>query len=174
MSEVIDVDRCRRAMQHLAIVGDPSAAPSAQHACQNEGGRPRHKLIEVAIQRISQDGTAAFRGKFLYIKNYASFGDQSEESPYGCCPRHGHIVFRIGRTTEGLAKGIILGPDHVYLLEAVRDAGSYKYRASGREFYDNLSKAIAERDTSEHDMLTADAWLGDQKVESHAPSGAAG
>lgn len=160
----IDVDRCRRAMKHLRVYGDPAAKPTASHPCQNEGGRPRWKQIEAAINWIAQDGSTALMHEKAYVKNYASFGDQSGECSYGCGPRHGSIVFSIERTNGGQCAGVVLNADHIYLLECVRDAGYYKtderYHRQG-----NLCDAIEERNKAERDIAATDAWLADVTVE---------
>lgn len=104
---VINRQRCLQAMKRIEIAGEP-----------------RPGLIEIAIAAIQNDGTAAMSKQFFGIKNYAAFGDQREDCIYGCGPRHGDIVFRIGRTRGG---GVdVLGADEIYLLECVRDFGVWE------------------------------------------------
>ncbi len=57
----------------------------------------REKLIEEAIIKLQTIPEDAFKSKYMAIKNYASFGDQREDHPYGTGPRHGTTVFSIGR-----------------------------------------------------------------------------
>ena len=106
----IDNDRCLRAMRDLEITGVPTSG--------------RHYLIEEAIAAIQKDGATALAAEYFGIKNYAAFGDQREDHEYGYHPRHGSIVFRIGRQNRHAKT--VLGDDHIYLLECVRDFGSYK------------------------------------------------
>jgi hypothetical protein len=108
--EHIDKERCLRAMEDINVGGLPIAA--------------RLYLIEEAITQIQASGNDALEHRYLGIKNYAGFGDQREDPEYGCGPRHGSIVFRIERTNRcrGIAKAI-LGDNHIYLLECVRDFG---------------------------------------------------
>jgi hypothetical protein len=81
-------------------------------------------------------------------------------------PKHGTVVFSIMRTDR---RGGELGPDHVYLLECVRDFGSLETTdGNGRKRTDNLCDLIRLRDTAEHEMLTIDAAIADGRVEAHA------
>jgi hypothetical protein len=56
--------------------------------------------------------------EYLGIKNYAAFGDQREDHTYGMGPRHGTIVFSIGRD-----HGHLIEPGDVDELIRVRDFG---------------------------------------------------
>jgi len=80
--------------------------------------REREYLIEEAIRLIQQDPENAMRTEYLGIKNYAAFGDQREDHTYGMGPRHGSIVFSIGR--DG---GHPIEPGDVDELIRVRDFG---------------------------------------------------
>jgi hypothetical protein len=102
----LDIVRFRRGSEQLTVQGVPST-------------ESRVELIEEAIRRIQADGAAALRKEFLGIKNYAAFGDQRCDCRYGMGPRHGHIVFRIGRRDRYNAG--TLDADAIYFLEAVRD-----------------------------------------------------
>lgn len=104
MAGPIDLDRCRRGMKQISIEGTPRPA-----------------LIAEAIERIQRDPKAAMAKEYLGIKNYASFGDQREDHQYGYGPKHGSIVFSIGRADE--YRGAI-DADAIYLLEACRDFGT--------------------------------------------------
>lgn len=57
----------------------------------------REKLIELAISNLQLDPENWTKERYYGIKNYASFGDQREDHNYGMGPRHGTIVFQIGR-----------------------------------------------------------------------------
>jgi hypothetical protein len=108
--EYIDKRRCLRAMQTINVDGLPILA--------------RQYLIEEAIAKIQSDGGEALSRQYMGIKNYAGFGDQREDHDYGYGPSHGSIIFRIERTNRN--QRVILGDDHIYLLECVRDFGIYE------------------------------------------------
>lgn len=153
----IDVDRVERAMQDLDVRGDP---------------RPR--LIEEAIQKISEDGSAAMIDGYLGIKNYAHFGDQRADCKYGYGPKHGNIVFRIGRVRH---RDVELGADHVYLLECVRDFGvlvTPPAHFDGQRGYArhddlrlNLLDVIRRRNRLRKVMAPLDQAISDARVEAH-------
>ena len=102
----LDLECCYRAMENIEI-----------------SGAPRNALIEEAIAAIQKDGKSALQTGYLGIKNYAGFGDQREDHGYGMCPRHGTIVFSIGRTQKARDKKTELGADEIYYLEAYREFG---------------------------------------------------
>ncbi len=159
----IDVDRCRRAMKHLCVHGNPAANPRVN---QTESGRPRWKQIEAVINWIAQNGATAIMYEEVYVEHDATFGDRSGECPNGRFPHRANIVFGIGRTDEGLSEGVVLNADHIYLLECVRAAGLYK--TTNRCYpHGNLCDAIAELDEAQHGMLVADAWLVNVIIEAH-------
>lgn len=150
----IDVNRCRAAMELLDVEGIPAKGM-------------RNELIEEAIRRIQMDGTVALQSQYMGIKNYAHFGDQREDHDYGYGPRHGSIVFAIQRKGDRKAE---LGPDHIYLLECVRDFGSvadpyydrekYGYRSDNPPHI-NLCRVIEKADAAceklEHYQAAIDA-----------------
>jgi len=103
MKTKIDIERCRKAMRNISVEG-----------------RPRTHLIAEAIAEI-QRNPKSFSSGYFGIKNYAGFGDQREDHQYGMGPRHGSIVFSIGRTDRDST--VKLGADEIYLLECVRDFG---------------------------------------------------
>ena len=107
MDTAIDLARCRRGMAQLRVEGFS-----------------RPSLIEEAIRLIQRAPVDAMRCRYLGIKNYAGFGDQREDHEYGYGPKHGGIVFLIGRTSMALAAGAALDSDAVYYLEAYRDFGT--------------------------------------------------
>lgn len=57
----------------------------------------REELIENAISALQNNPDDWAKKMYYGIKNYASFGDQREDHEYGYGPRHGTIVFSIGR-----------------------------------------------------------------------------
>jgi len=79
----------------------------------------REALIESAIKVLQTHPETFAEEKYFGIKNYASFGDQREDHPYGSGPRHGTIVFSIGRNRDNYK------PEHaakyIEVLIAFRD-----------------------------------------------------
>jgi hypothetical protein len=114
--EPIDINRCLRGARNIYVSGAP-----------NKGGGSdgsRTNLIEEAVSLILKDGKTAMAQEFLGFKQYAHFGDQRCDCPYGMGPRHGSIVFEIGRAREARSGNVALGADEIYLLECIRDFGS--------------------------------------------------
>jgi len=101
----IDIEKCERAMRHIYVRGLCNTA-------RREG------LIEKAIGLIQEDPQGALQSEYIGMKNYAGFGDQEISCGYGYGPRHGSVVFSIGRARE---QRPALGEDHIYFLECVRD-----------------------------------------------------
>jgi len=140
----LDVERCRRGMQQLHIIG-----------------RARPELIEQAIALIGEHPVTALQDEYLGIKNYAHFGDQRADCPYGMGPKHGSIVFSIGRTPEWRADGgRRFTDDAIYLLEAYRDFEPLQWgMEAGRNLTLPLCDAIREFDRlSAKRNLIADAF----------------
>lgn len=136
----IDVSRCRKAMEHLSIEGYVET-------------KERKNLIEEVIRDISTNPVETMARNFFGLKNYAAFGDQRADCAYGMGPRHGSIVFRIGRPGKDRLDGSppALGGDHIYLLECVRDFGNFFIKTSqyGDPIYGNLTDAIKELDAKQ-------------------------
>ena len=103
----IDINRCWVAMKDIRVRG----------LCNS---KTREGAIASAIAQIQTDPANALKKQYVGVKNYASFGDQREDHEYGFGPRHGSIVFSIERRNH--KADTVLGPDHVYLLECVRDS----------------------------------------------------
>ena len=151
----IDIERVKRAAKDIHVEG-----------------RPCEKLIAVAIAAIQADGSAAMRSQYFGIKNYASFGDQREDHQYGMGPRHGNIVFRIGRNDR--EHPVTLGDDHVYLLECIRDFGlvacdrldGMRYPSHGPERL-NLLAAISRLEHYEKHAAPIRCALEEATVDSH-------
>jgi hypothetical protein len=57
----------------------------------------RECLLEEAIGKLQTDPENFALKEYYGIKNYANFGDQRADCSYGMRPRHGTIVFSIGR-----------------------------------------------------------------------------
>lgn len=128
----IDRSRCLRAMKALYVDGVPRVA-----------------TINRAILDIKSNPEKAMAGGFLGVKIYSGFGDQDCDCEYGMGPRHGSIVFSIGRTRGG-RDGVALGADEVYLLECVRDFGSVEDTEDNDRFSKrrlNLCDVLARMET---------------------------
>lgn len=102
----IDIERCYRAMENIYV-----------------SGIPRKSLIGEALRQINERPETCMMTEYLGIKNYEGFGDQREDHQYGRCPRHGSIVFEIGRTQKARKNKVVLGDDELYFLECCRDFG---------------------------------------------------
>jgi len=114
--------------------------------------REREYLIEEAIRLIQANPETAMKTEYLGIKNYASFGDQREDHTYGMGPRHGTIVFSIGRCGEAPVL-----PEDIDELIRVRDFGGklipeavrhilLRYRDARKGVCWNYQTAIKTRD----------------------------
>lgn len=138
----------------------------------NIRGTARPALIEEAIRRIQADPATAMSYEYLGIKNYAGFGDQREDHNYGMGPKHGTIVFEIGRTDA--ARKQLLGSDAVYLLEAYRDFGTVNVinPNSGAPSYErviglSLCGAIRRLDELTANLKELTNAISERSVESH-------
>lgn len=158
----IDVTRCLRGMKNIYVEG----APNRSSGSSLHGSRIR--LIEKAISLIQADGTKAMEREYLGFKNYAGFGDQGCDGEYGMGPRHGSIVFSVGRTHSARGNDTILGADEIYLLECVRDFGSEQLKSDRGDYdqYWNLIDIIRKAESLHHDWTFYDSYLVGARVES--------
>ena len=153
---MIDVARCMKALEHIRVVGRPD-------------GTIRQQAIERAICAIGQDGATAIRDQYIGVKNYAHFGDQREDHPYGYGPKHGTIVFKIGRNRNEGSQAII-GSDEIYLLECVRDFGPWEDEphSPNTNVKDlNLCDLLIRREQAGERLFRLDAVLSGATVESN-------
>lgn len=153
----IDLDRCRLAMKELYVEGDPC-------------GPVRAAALADAIARIQADGAQALFAEYVGVKRYSGFGDQRYDCGYGYGPRHGSIVFSIGRRTDQAARLATLGADHVYLLEAVRDFGQVSVpdlEPLGQPQEMNLCEVLRRRDRLRAIADDLDSFFAAARVESH-------
>ena len=155
----IDIDRCLIAMQDLCVHG-LCCTPM------------REAALASAIRMIQENPTGALKKGYVGIKNYASFGDQREDHEYGFGPRHGSIVFSIGRRKP--QENITLGADHIYLLECVRDSMPIEVRRedplrSNRNLKQtmNLTAAIERWDRYRRLSEAYGEAVSEQGVEAH-------
>jgi hypothetical protein len=111
---MIDIQRCLNGLTSVYVHGAVA-------------GGHRLALIEEAIAAIHKDPASALATEFLGFKNYAHFGDQRCDCPYGMGPRHGSIVFSIARRDRNAP----VNGDAIYLLECVRDFGAVGVTVEG-------------------------------------------
>lgn len=158
----IDLDRVRRGMATVYVDGVPRTAE-------------RLNLIAEAIGRIQSNPQGAFKANYLGIKNYAGFGDQRSDCGYGMGPRHGSIVFEIGRPNRG--EGPLPGADAVYALECLRDFGFVEvdteeptsYGQNGKRHF-NLFHAIKYYDKRKRQAEAVETVLVEAEVDTHEPA----
>ncbi len=153
----IDIERCKRAMENIYMKGLPNEG-AASFPQESRGAK-----IEAAISAIQTDGANALMKQTFGVKNYASFGDQGCDCEYGYGPRHGYIVFEIGRTGKSREKHTVLGADEIYLLECCRDFGSVELGANKL----NLCLIINELTTHAKIVNEISIILDNKEVEPH-------
>jgi len=154
MSKIeIDLLRCIRGMRNIAVSGAPDKGGG--------GEGTRIKLIEEAIGQILKDGKSALHKEYLGYKQYAGFGDQRCDCSYGTGPRHGAIVFSVGRTSDARDKAAELGRDEIYLLECVRDFGSRNIPNEGNGYSRdwNLIDFIKKIEHLRHELTIYESHL---------------
>ena len=128
----VDIDRLKDAAMNIYIQGCPTTGA-------------RMALIEEAISEIQADGAAALKTRYLGIKNYAQFGDQRCDCEYGMGPRHGGIVFRVGRQRNCET---VMGENEIYFLLVARDnPGGFGVAERGTR---SLSQAIKDLEDAEN------------------------
>jgi ligand-binding sensor protein len=160
MAATINKIRIAKAMRNLSIEGAPSTDQ-------------RDKVIEDAISLIQQNPHSALRGEYLGVKNYSGFGDQRSDHPYGYGPKHGHIVFSVGRTVEARDDTVVLGPNEIYLLECVRDFGFIIYKESVKSRVKQLNLCEALNLVDKHQKIASTVEtaikdrLADITIETH-------
>lgn len=93
LSAGVDLERIDRARKVLFVEGDCTVA------AHKDVRDSRASAIASAKQQLAEN-VAKLQETYIGVKNYAGFGDQREDHKYGYGPKHGHIVFRIGLTTE--------------------------------------------------------------------------
>lgn len=108
----INIARCLEALKKIRVEGSPNT-------------QERKDLVEEAIGLIQADPAGALKGQYIGFKNYAHFGDQRCDGPAGTGPRHGSIVFSIGRNRSG-EEVETLDSDCIYFLECWREFGEVK------------------------------------------------
>lgn len=94
----LDTSKIETAERLLQFEGDPRFPV---HGDYRDQMRPntRRDAIQDAIKQLATVAMP-FEKTYVVVKNYASFGDQREDHEYRYGPKHGHIVFKIGRRRE--------------------------------------------------------------------------
>ena len=153
----IDIARCKDAMMNICVGGVVN-------------GGEREQAIADAILAIQKDGASALKGEYIGIKNYSGFGDQREDHSYGMGPRHGTIVFSIGRQPKCET---IMGANEIYYLECERDFSPMliNKNTNGYDNGDkkalNLGQVLRKMEDAEFTIEECEAHLRKQEVESH-------
>lgn len=151
---MIDIKRCQRALHSIYVQGIADSSV-------------RKEAIEDAIKKIIEDGANALKSGYIGVKQYSGFGDQRTDCEYGMGPRHGSIVFSIGRHRNDMS---VLGKDEIYLLECERDfkpllidcKDSYTKK---REV--NLTYILNQMEIKQLEIEVFEKHLELQNVESH-------
>lgn len=99
----------------------------------------RRKLIEEAITDLQEDPENWAKGHYYGIKNYAGFGDQRSDHPYGYGPSHGSIVFRISRTSSFITANKDL---YIRILLWVLNYKGFENNSNGRGCTLSLTGAV--------------------------------
>lgn len=123
----LDLEKIKRAEQVMRFEGDPIINRHGDYPDQKRDSR--NKAIADAVSALSAEDEP-FSELYIGVKNYASFGDQREDHKYGYGPRHGDIVFRIGRRKQEI---VFTQEDReacIYFLLKWKDI--YKSRAAAK------------------------------------------
>lgn len=149
MKTKFDFNKALDGSRNISVIGIPNTTN-------------RKNLIEKAILRIQEDPENAFSDEYIGMKNYAHFGDQEVCCEYGMRPRHGSVVFQIGRANGRHTKST-LGENEIFFLECVRDFGFVEIddkKINLNQLFNKIVKLAGEWDEYVH-------ALKDFEVESH-------
>lgn len=148
----IDIQRAEDGMRQVYVSG----------VCGES--KERRKCIEDAISEILKEGETALLKEYIGVKNYSGFGDQRCDCHYGMGPRHGSIVFSIGRQSNYVGK---IDANAIYYLECERDFIPQKVNDPYRESPKNLYKMITEMRNHQFSIEEINSHLDKQEVDSH-------
>jgi len=98
VSDGLDLGQIKIAEACMVFVGNPGEVRNGSYSDQNRA-TVRQEAIADAIKAIASSEDP-LSNEYIGVKNYAHFGDQREDHSYGMGPRHGNIVFKIGRSTR--------------------------------------------------------------------------
>ena len=110
VNKKINFEIFRKGVEEVRVDGIPNS-------------KERLNIIERAITEIQSSPETALSEKFFGVKSYAGFGDQECDLNYGYGPRHGSIVFCIGRAD---LKNKITNFG-IYALEVLREFGTKSF-----------------------------------------------
>jgi len=131
MIKKIDWERFENGQKQLIVEGIAST-------------EDRKKLVGEAIGLIFTDPKTALKNEYIGYKNYAGFGDQRFDCPYGMGPRHGSIVFSIERSS--LYDENSNHEDKIYFLKCFRDAIGFIRRVNHYETtIDNIQEVYRRK-----------------------------
>lgn len=137
--------------------------------------KERKDLVGEAIGQILRDPKTALKCEYLGYKQYEAFGDQRCDCSYGMGPRHGGIVFSVGRSSNYDENAD--HSDTIYFLKCFRDApGRRRPTENGGGHYftdDNIQKVFRDmRDLEEESAKLQeflDAIVVDENEEEIIP-----
>lgn len=95
VSDGLDLGLIQTAEACMRFVGNPGEVRLGSHGSQYTA-TARQGAIADAIKAIASSDDPLCK-EYIGVKNYEGFGDQRSDSEYGMGPRHGSIVFSIGR-----------------------------------------------------------------------------
>ena len=101
----------------------------------------RERTLEEAVKALNDNPAEWAKKRYYGIKDYAHFGDQREDHEYGRGPRHGSIVFSIGRGSNYSEENV---SDYIDLLLFFRDFRNSALK-SNRGFPLSLDGAVTEQ-----------------------------
>jgi len=151
----MDIERLKRASKKIYIEGLVN-------------NKKREALIEEAIEGIQNMPKEFMKVQYFGIKNYASFGDQREDHLYYYGPRHGSIVFKIGRADHNAS--YLLGEDEIYYLLVARDnpkGFGVKKNKDGREYPRDLNDFLSFIAETKKNANEISAIIEAQKTKEH-------
>lgn len=104
VSDGLDLSQIEIAEACMYFRGNPG---EVRHGFHNDQSRTavRPQAIADAIKAIAESDDPLSK-QYIGVKNYDGFGDQREDHSYGMGPRHGSIVFEIGRKNPACGKMI--------------------------------------------------------------------
>jgi hypothetical protein len=125
--------------------------------------KERKQLVEEAIALIQKDRQTALLNGYLGFKNYAQFGDQRCDCEYGMGPRHGYVVFDIGRNRD---RELNDPESAIYFLKCFRDAVGRPYKdGNNYERQANIQQTYKKMRLLEEESGSLQEWLDAIKVD---------
>lgn len=118
----------------------------------------RGALLEEALKSLQENPADWAKNQYYGYKNYAGFGDQRCDCEYGMGPRHGSIVFRIGR---GNNFNPIKKELYIEFLLYFRDFRNKVFMDSDNRYYSDLPNLIYRKIKLEEELTKINLVLKD-------------